>query len=249
MTSLRTAWALLGPTTRATKYGPLLVGAGLGLALVSVPAVTRTDLDSGSWASLLRFAVIATTLGVTFVLDDESAPTTSTLPVSRLLRHTLRVFTTLPIVATCWLTVAVIAGHAAAGRQLHTPLRLPALTVEAATVFFLAVALTTAVRRLRPDGSVGLVAAPVFLALVGVLYYLPDRVALFVDTTSARWDEVHDIWDLILVLTVLAAVLLGREPAAGRSWTVRGRRRRARQSEAGRPAETPLGDPHPEVVP
>ncbi|MCL9796889.1 hypothetical protein [Frankia sp. AgKG'84/4] len=80
----------------------------------------------------------------------------------------------------------------------------------------LGVAITVGVARLRPDGSIGVVAAPVYLIVVGALYALPGRAALFVATTSAHWDEVHQVWALLLIVSTSAAFLLAREPAPRR---------------------------------
>ncbi|MCK9897293.1 hypothetical protein [Frankia sp. AgB32] len=215
MTGLRITRSLVGPTLRATRQIPLLVGATLAAALVVAPAAGGTDLDVGSWAGLLRFAAMIAALGVTFVLDDPSAATTSVLPVSRALRYALRVAVAVPASVLGWLAAAT-AGHQVAVSHVSTPLRLPALTLEAATIFVLAVAITVGVARLRPDGSIGVVAAPVYLIVVGALYALPGRAALFVATTSAQWDEVHQIWGLLLIVSTSAAFLLAREPASRR---------------------------------
>ncbi len=216
MTGLRVSRSLVRPTLRATRQVPLLVGATLAAALVVAPAASGTDLDVGSWAGLLRFDAMIAALGVTFALDDPSAATTSVLPVSRGLRHALRVAVAVPASVLGWLAAAATAGHQVAVSHVSTPLRLPALTLEAATVFVLAVAITVGVARLRPDGSIGVVAAPVYLIVVGTLYALPGHAALFVATTSARWDEVHQIWGLLLIVSTAAALLLAREPAPRR---------------------------------
>ncbi|MCK9875466.1 hypothetical protein MXD59_06695 [Frankia sp. Ag45/Mut15] len=239
MSAVATARALLGPTFRSTKYHPLLVGTALGLAVAAVPAATGTDLDSGSWTGLLRFSAIINALGFTFVLDDLSAPTTSVLPVPRLWRNLLRVASALPVTVICWVAAAAIAKHGLVHQRMSLPLRLPGLTLEATTILVLAIALTAAISRVRPDGSVGLVAAPVFLATVGALYALPGSAALFVASTSARWEEAHQVWGLLLALLLVTAGLLGREP--------RPRRRRAARGPQDRAAGS-RGDPHLDVT-
>jgi hypothetical protein len=206
---LRLVPALLVPTARAVGWGPPLAGFVLSLGLLALAVRPGLELPAGRLLLWLRLAMVVGALGCAFLLDDPSEPTTEAVAGSLLLRRALRVALLLPATAAWW------AAALWRVRAVHPGLPLPvaALTLEAAALLAVTVALAAAGSRLAPERRGGVVAAPALLALTSAAFLLPARVALYAQPGSAAWDGAHQRWTLLLGLALAAFAAASRDPA------------------------------------
>jgi hypothetical protein len=248
---LRLVPALLVPTARAVGWAPPLAGFALSLGLLALAVRPGLELPAGRLVLWLRLAMTVGALGCAFLLDDPSEPTTEGVAGSLLLRRTLRVALLLPATAAWWTAVVWRV------RAVHPELPLPvaALTLEAAALLAITVALAAAGSRLAPERRGGVVAAPALLALTSAAFLLPAQVTLYAQPGSAAWDGGHQRWALLLGLALAAFAAASRDPAHRRltsrlrgltRWLTRGRAARAEAGRSGSPhaaerVERPVG--------
>ena len=206
---LRLVPALLVPTARAVGWAAPLAGFALSLGLLALAVRPGLELPAGRLVLWLRLAMTAGALGCAFLLDDPSEPTTEGVAGSLLLRRSLRVALLLPATAAWWAAVLwrVQAVHPG------LPLPVAALTLEAAALLAVTMALAAAGSRLAPERRGGVVAAPALLALTSAAFLLPARVALYAQPGSAAWDGAHRRWTLLLGLALAAFAAASRDPA------------------------------------
>jgi fluoroquinolone transport system permease protein len=237
---LRLVPPLLVPTARAVGWAPPLAGFALSLGLLGLAVRPGLELPAGRLVLWLRLAMTAGAIGWAFLLDDPSEPTTEAVAGSLLLRRSLRVALLLPATAAWW--VAVVWRVQAVHPGL--PLPVAALTLEAAALLAVTLALAAAGSRLAPERRGGVVAAPALLALTSVAFLLPARVALYAQPGSAAWDGAHRRWALLLGLALAAFAAASRDPAHRRlpgwlrglaHWRTRGHGARAGAGRSGSP--------------
>ncbi|WIM99004.1 hypothetical protein ACTOB_002632 [Actinoplanes oblitus] len=208
--SVRVLALLLRPAARATPWVAFLAAAGVGLAIVAVPAVLSVTLSPADLVGLLRAAAVCGALGVAFLLDDPAAATIATVPTPRPVRYAARAGVALPPLAAWWaLTLAVTVAGAEHGTAAGLP--LGGVTVEAAALG----AAAFAVAAVRPRG--GVVAAPAVLALVAAASQFPPALAFYVPPGDDRWAAAHGRWGVLLALAVAGAVSAVMEPARRRA--------------------------------
>jgi fluoroquinolone transport system permease protein len=237
---LRLVPALLVPTARAVGWVPALAAFVLSLGLLALAVRRGLDTPPAELVRWVRLAIIVAALGYAFLLDDPSEPTTEGVAGSLLLRRSLRVVALLlPATAAWWVGVVwrVQAVHPG------LPLPVAALTLEAAALLAVTVALAAAGSRLAPERRGGVVAAPALLALTSAAFLLPAQVTLYAQPGSAAWDGAHRRWALLLGLALAAFALASRDPAHRRlpswlrglaDWRTRPRTRtRGRAARAG----------------
>lgn len=206
----RTLAPLVRPTALAVRWRPLLAGAVLGPAVVLVPELSTDKLTVTHLTNLARLAVIGVALGAAFLLDDPAARSTPTVPTSRLARNLVRVALAGPVVASWWaLTVRAVrtTGH----HPVAADLPVAGLTLEAAALVAVALALAALAQRRTDDGNTGVVAAPALLMLVAVAWLLPYPVELVVDPGDPQWTASHHRWVGVLALAVVAFGAAGHE--------------------------------------
>jgi hypothetical protein len=206
---LRLVPALLVPTARAVGWAPPLAGFALSLGLLALVVRPGLELPAGRLVLWLRLVMTVGALGCAFLLDDPSEPTTEGVAGSLLLRRALRVALLLPATAVWWVAVVWRV------RAVHPGLPLPvaALTLEAAALLAVTVALAAAGSRLAPERRGGVVAAPALLALASAAFLLPAQVTLYAQPGSAAWEGAHQRWALLLVLAPAAFAAASRDPA------------------------------------
>jgi hypothetical protein len=198
------------------RWRPFLAAAGLGLAIVVVPAVSSVTLANHNLVTLLRVAAVCGALGAAFLLDDPAARSIATAPAGRLLRLAVRAGLALPAVAAWW-AAAVAITVAGAGPDLPAAtLRLGGTTLEAAAMLAVALGLAVVAGRDAADGVGSTVAGVGLLLLMAGVAVLPERAALFVVPDDPRWRAVHGWWALVLAVAVAAAIWTGREPLTRR---------------------------------
>jgi fluoroquinolone transport system permease protein len=204
---LRLVPPLLVPTARAVGWAAPLAGFALSLGLLALAVRPGLELPAGRLVLWLRLAMTVGALGCAFLLDDPSEPTTEGVAGSLLLRRSLRVALLLPATAAWW------AAAVWRVRAVHPELPLPvaALTLEAAALLAVTVALAATGSRLAPERRGGVVAAPALLALVCAAFLLPAQVALYAQPGSAAWDGAHWRWALLLGLALAAFAAASRD--------------------------------------
>jgi len=237
---LRLVPALLVPTARAVGWAAPLAGFALSLGLLALAVRPGLELPAERLVLWLRIAMTVGALGCTFLLDDPSEPTTEGVAGSLLLRRSLRVVLLLPATAAWW--IAVVWRVRAV--QPGLPLPVAALTLEAAALLAVTLALAAAGSRLAPERRGGVVAAPALLALASAGFLLPAQATLYAPPDSAAWDGTHRRWALLLGLALAALAAASRDPAHRRlpSWLrglapglTRGRAARAEARRSGSP--------------
>lgn len=203
--TVRTGYALLWPTAHAMKWGSLTVAAGLGLAVVAVPAFLPVRLTAGSLTTLLRIAAACGALGVAFLLDDPATRSTPTVPTSRLIRHAIRAGLALPVTGIWWATTLAVA---TLGVEAGTAATVPraALTLEAAALIAVAFGLAASGLRFSTDGSAGALAAPTLLIMLAIMWFLPYRVALILTPNDPHWASAHHRWAALLIAAAIGFV-------------------------------------------
>jgi fluoroquinolone transport system permease protein len=209
---LRLVPPLLVPTARAVGWAAPLAGFALSLVLLALAVLPDLELPAGRLVLWLRITMTVGALGCAFLLDDPSEPTTEGVAGSLLLRRSLRVALLLPATAAWWAAVVWRVRDVYPG----LPLPIAALTLEAAAVLAVTVALAAAGSRLAPERRGGVVAAPALLALASAAFLLPARVALYALPGSAAWDGAHRRWTLLLGLALAAFAAASRDPASRR---------------------------------
>jgi hypothetical protein len=207
--------ALLRPTARAMRWRPFLAAAGLGLAVVAVPAAGSVVLTGHDLVTLMRIAALCGALGATFLLDDPATRSLAAVPAGRALRYAVRAGLALPALAAWWAAVLAIT-VAGTGEEFPTAgLRLPGTTLEAAAILALALGLAVLAGR-GADGTGSTAAGAGLLLLTTGIALLPERAALFVVPDDPRWRTVHGWWALLLATAVVTSVCAAREPLSRR---------------------------------
>ncbi|MBO3742337.1 hypothetical protein [Actinoplanes flavus] len=215
--SVRVLPLLVLPAARATPWTAFLAAAGVGLAIVAVPAAFRVELGVDDLVGLLRAAAVCGALGLAFLLDDPAARTIATVPAPRPIRYAARAGVIIPAAVAWWAVILAVTG-AGAGAALP----LGGVTVEAAALA--CVALAVGAVRLRSSDAGGIVAAPAVLVLVVAASRIPPDLALYVPPGDDRWAAAHDRWAVLLAAAVAVAVWAVREPTRRRPAITAGRR-------------------------
>lgn len=205
-----TSYALVRPTARAMRWGPLAAGAVLGLAIVAVPAILSLRSTAEHLATLLRLAAACVALGTAFLLDDPATRTTPTVPTSRLVRHLVRAGIALPALGVWWLAVLAVA-RIAGKAEVMADLPRAGLTLEAATLILVALALAATALRFTADGAVGVRTAPTMLLVLAVVWFLPHRVALILSPTDPQWTSARLRWTALLLVAAVGFVWASRD--------------------------------------
>jgi len=193
------------------RWGPLAAGAALGLAIVAVPAILSLRPTVEHVATLLRLAAACGALGAAFLLDDPATRTTPTVPTSRLVRHLVRAGIALPALGAWWLAVLAVA-ETAGRAEVMADLPRAGLTLEAATLILVALALAATALRFTADGAVGVRTAPAMLLVLAVAWFLPHRVALILSPTDPQWTSAHLRWTALLLVAAVGFIWASRDP-------------------------------------
>src|SRR5262249_39928748 len=147
---------------RAIRWQPLLGAAGAAALLVFLTTRTRLEFgkpvpDVGERILWLRMGAILLAMGAAFLLDDPSEETTRHVPTTMLSRRLLRASLALPVLAAAWAALLWIALHASIVTQ---PFPIAALTLEAAGLVAVTLALAVGLRAFVPERLGGVAAAP-----------------------------------------------------------------------------------------
>ncbi|MET7417629.1 hypothetical protein [Dactylosporangium sp. NPDC005555] len=196
--------ALVPPTLRAIRRGPVLGAMATGLAFVAVPAALTVTLRTDNLAVLLRLGMACAAVGIAFLFDDPAKPTTATVPAPAW--HSLAIrATTAAAAMSAWWAAAVAITLTGAEDGTGDALPLPGLALEAAAVGAVALAAATLAWRLTPRGHASPAAAPAVLVVFAALAFAPQRAAVFVSVAAPDWDAAHHRLTLLLAACLVVA--------------------------------------------
>ena len=176
MTRTRTTQlkALAPALLRSVRWQPLLVSA---LASALLLWWWQHGVTAAPDNAVLRLRIVALLLavGVGFALDDHTGPTVAAVPTPLWWRALVRLIGVAAPAALAW-----CAALAWVGWRVHGDLPVAALTLEAAALAALVLAVAGGLARWRGTSDPGTVTAPAMLALGLLLPQLPRWVALVV---------------------------------------------------------------------
>jgi hypothetical protein len=220
------ALLLVRPLARALRWGPLLASGVAGGFLVWI--LTKQEglteggmpiVDVSARIQALRISALLLALGAAFLLDDPARPTTDHLPTPLWFHRLLRLTLTVPVVVGLWIIHVWLARQTDPGLQA---LPVGDVSLEAASLVAVSVALAGGLARFVPDGTGGVAAGPAILVLVGSALFLPTHLGLFpLEAADPRWHGAHDLWRWVLVGSL--AGLIGASLDPGRPRLVRRR--------------------------
>ncbi|MFE2418695.1 ABC transporter [Streptomyces hokutonensis] len=201
---------LVRPVLRALPRRALGAGAVAGLLLAALPRLTSADFDPRSALLLLRGAVLAFALGLTFLLDDPARQVTVAVPTRRMLRAALRTALVAPLAALWWTAVVLLIPA-----QARPP--VGDTTLEAAAAAVVALAASAAAIRLTDEAEPGQRLAIALLATsMAAALLFPESWGLFAMPKEKWWATGHDHWAFVLAGAALVWTACGPEPVRRR---------------------------------
>jgi hypothetical protein len=180
------------------------------LACVAVIGVGSLDGSPlGRWPGL---GALALCTGAAFLLDDAAAVTVAAAPMSLGRRRMLRVALALPLLCGIW---AAALWYATTGHGTWSAPGMRAeLSLQFASMLMVTLAGSAIALRVADDEHGGWRGVVVPFALLGAVYCLPERWALFTIPGDRSWDAVQHRWAALLATAVLVLVWASRDPAA-----------------------------------
>ncbi|MEV3858709.1 hypothetical protein AB0J38_30900 [Streptomyces sp. NPDC050095] len=203
---------LLRPELHAARTLPLLWGALCSMLTSSVPLLAGAHPDTEASAILLRACAVFSVIGIAFLLDDPAAISTAVTPVSRRVRHAVRLGAGLVIPAVAWASSAALVRAAMPDNRA---LPVAALALEGVVLALLTVLLTLLGLRFTTGVTGSLLAAPALVIALAVMLALPAGTALFVSPTDADWHDAVVRWRILGAGTLVGCLwLLRSEPGS-----------------------------------
>jgi hypothetical protein len=190
---------------RSVRWQPTVAAAGIAAVILGV---RRDHLGQSAQAiTVLRVTALLLAVGVAFALDDRSRRTVQSVPSPAWWRAVGQ--------ASVALVPAVAAWLAALGWVSTRTDDLPVLglSLEAAALVTVGLALAAGLVRWRDLVDPGTVAGPVLVVSGLMLAELPARLALMVAPGPA-WTAAHLRWLALLVAAGAVVLLAVRDPAA-----------------------------------
>ena len=196
---------LFWPTVRATALGPVACGTVAAAVLVG----TQASRHGQSLSIAYAVAVVVSTAGIGFALDDRAAATLAPSPTTLRARRLLRAALALSIIGVGWLLLAawVVA------RRGADAVPIVDLMLELGTVATLGLAAAAVALRRNTDGgptaAATVLIAPALVSALraGWLGWLPMLVP---------HSPHHDRWSWLLVGAVVVFTMASRDAARPR---------------------------------
>jgi fluoroquinolone transport system permease protein len=190
---------------RSVRWQPTVAAAGIVAVILGV---RRDHLGHPAQAMLvLRVVALLLAVGLAFALDDRSRRTVQSVPSPAWWRAAGQVSVALVPALAAWIAalgwVSTRAGD----------LPVLALSLEAATLAAVGLALAAGLVRWREVLDPGAVAGPVLLVSGLMVTQLPVRVAVVVGP-GPSWTAAHLRWSAVLAAAVAVVLLALRDPAA-----------------------------------
>jgi hypothetical protein len=190
---------------RSVRWQPTVAGAAIAAVLLGV---RRDHLGHSAQAvTVLRAVALLLAVGVAFALDDRSRRTVQSVPSPAWWRAVGQASVALVPALVAWVAALVWV----ATRTGDLPVL--ALSLEAAALVAVGLALAAGLVRWRDLVDPGAVAGPVLLVSALMIAQLPERVALMVGP-GPGWTAAHLRWSALLAAAVAIALLAVRDPAA-----------------------------------
>jgi hypothetical protein len=229
----RTAVALLVPARRLFRWQPL-AGAWLAGAMISFqmtkgyPCLEHgTCLPLAARVGAARLCAVLLALAAAFLLDDPAEDALAHVPTPRWLIRTIRLAIALPVLAVLWLAGVWITRRTMVGAGY--PIR--ALTLEAASMCALSLAVAAAAARHGAAGGGGIAGAPSLLVLLAGLLFASGRWDLLPESSQLpQWHQAHVLWSVVLLAGLAGLAFWSRDP--GRSLRIRPAERPSRSSKS-----------------
>jgi fluoroquinolone transport system permease protein len=190
---------------RSVRWQPTLAGAGIAAVVLGV---RRDHLGHPAQSlTVLRVVALLLALGVAFALDDRSRRTVQSVPSPAWWRAAWQASVALAPAVAAW--VAALSWVSTRTGDLP----VLGLSLEAAALVALGLALAAGLVRWRDLVDPGTVAGPVLLVSALMIAQLPERFALMV-RPGPGWTAAHLRWSALLAVAVAVTVLAVRDPAA-----------------------------------
>jgi hypothetical protein len=204
---------------RSVRWQPTVAAAGIAAVVL---AVRRDHLAHSAQAILvLRVVALLLAVGMAFALDDRSRRTVQSVPSPAWWRAAGQTSVALVPATAAW--VAAVAWVSTRTGDLP----VLGLSLEAAALVAVGLALAAGLVRWREVPDPGTVAGPVLVVSGLMMMQLPQRFALMVGP-GPGWTAAHLRWSALLAASVAVMLLAVRDPAARSPFRHRGREVRGR---------------------
>lgn len=200
-------------TMRVVRWQPVPAAAALSALVLWWQRDRLEDLGGAVW--MLRVVAVLLAASVAFALDDRTRATLAAVPTPLWWRAGTRLVMVGVPALLAWALAAVWVGA-----QVPTRLPLGGLTLEAAALSMISLAVAGGLSRWWELPDAGTVTGPAALGLGLLIPRLPERVELTV-LPGQGWDAAHLRWATLLLLAAAVLVLTLRDPArrpVGRAW-------------------------------
>lgn len=204
------ALALLPYTVRSVRWAPVVGGAAAGLALVLVMTLVPVTHDTAGLTNVLRIAALFGAVGTGFLLDDPSESSTAATPGARPLRILLRPLVAIPAILLWWAAVLLLLRRDT-NAETWREIPLVGISLEAAALIAIAIAVAAFVVRRPPHNGGGTTAGPAVVVLVAVAQFVPYRYRLFATPDDQHWTTIHQWWAAILITALLLLAWASRD--------------------------------------
>ena len=207
-------------TLRAMRWQALVVGAGLGAALIGLSHLLEGGL-LGSVHLAIVFATLATAIGAAFVLDDPAATTLAPVPI------TLRRRTALRLTLGLLLLLLSLAAFTLLAFEALAHLEMAGQAIGLATIGIAGSVLAGRLAGWQHPGAAG--AATVTAVVVADTFgFLPGEALLTGGAPVTHTAATLVTWALLISSALVAAIGAASDPAHQPTWTRPGARPRRR---------------------
>lgn len=171
------------------------------LALAFAWAAERAAPDALTRHIPTRLALLSAALAIVFAFDDAASSLTGSSSTPLRIRRLLR----LCLAGTAWAALTGLVLMIAGSGMEPSAWPSTRFWLEAVTIATAGLASAAALSR-RGEAEPGRFASAFLLALVGIAWFLPRPLALFVEPGSRRWESVETFWWIILAVAVFLGI-------------------------------------------
>ena len=206
-------------SARVLPWGQLAGAAAVGMVFLVL--LRPKGADSGPPVGALRMAALLLAAAAGLCLDDRSEPTVAASPTTRMARRAVRLGVGMAPTAAAW---AVLVAVAVVLTPSHS-LPVAALTLEAAGMAAVGLAMAALAVPWAPDGLGGVASGPALLALLLGSYVASLRWQVFnmlpVAPEDPAWMGAHVRWAMLLALSLVTVLACSVDPARQRLSVIR----------------------------
>ncbi len=198
---------------RSTSIVPTLLGGIVGLAAIITQVSTGRSLTE-----VYALALVTSTAGIGFALDDPAAEIVAASPTSLVRRRIIRVLIAVTIVIIAWFLIAAVVATSSTNRFPTSD-----IVIEIAALAAIGLATAASVQR-RTDSPGGPTAALVVLVGPAFMSGIAFRdVRVFPSLVPGQ--PLRERWVWLTAIALIALINASRDPAAGHARGRRGSRR------------------------